>query len=203
MPRVTCMRQYGPYWIVVSILIALAISGMLVGSLIYLLVIQPRLSDAQDVQRDMVQNARIVLEVLSRELRMAGYNPTGARFDGLVVTPTSLHIRADVNGDGETNGPDEDIHYTYDAASQQIVRRTPRGQEPLAEHIQALTLVALDQEGKPTTVRASIRQLRLTVTARAAGAETASAVSRGPRTYTLSTLVNLRNLAVVSDYDRS
>lgn len=201
------MKSYtfvrGPSFIVVSMLMALAIGGLFIGSLIYFFVTQPRFSDAEDSRRDMVQNARIALEVMSRELRMAGYNPTGASFDGLAYAPTHLHIRADLNGDGETNGPDEDIRYTYEAATQQIVRRDRAGQEPLAENIQAFTFAYLDQDGQPTTVSAHIRQIRLTVTARAAGAEASYAAQPGPRTYTLSTLINLRNVSTVTEYARS
>lgn len=196
------IKWKAPSLMFICLLMAVAISGMIIGSILYLLVNQVRLFDAQDVRRDMVQNTRVALEVMSRELRMAGYNPTGASFNGLAYTPTYLHIRADLNGDGETDGPDEEIRYTYEPAQQQIIRAGRAGQEPLADNIQAFTFAYLDQHGQPTTVSAHIRQIRLTVTARAAGAE-ASSTQHSPRSYTLTTLVNLRNGSAVTEHERS
>ena len=192
-PRFTCT----------GMAIALTISGMILSGLMHVLVIQPHLADAQDTRRDMVQNARIALEVVSRELRMAGYTPTGASFSGLAYAPTYLHIRADLNGDGNTHGPDEDIRYTYEAATQHIIRTDRTGQEPLAENIQSFTFAYLDQDGKPTTVSAHIRQVWLTVTARAAAAPASHTAPHSPRTYTLTTLINLRNVAAVTEPERS
>src|SRR6266487_2720740 len=90
----------------VETLLALTIGGLVLGSLFHLLIIQPHLSAAQDTLRDMGQNARVALEVMTRELRMAGYNPTGANFDGITYAPTQLRLRVDLNGDGDTDGPD-------------------------------------------------------------------------------------------------
>jgi type IV pilus assembly protein PilW len=187
---------------VVETLLALTIGGLITGSLIQLCITQPQLSEAQDTRRDMVQNARVALEVMTRELRMAGYNPTGANFDGVTYAPTQLHLRADLNGDGATDGPDEDIRYTYNAETQQIMRVDRTGQEPLAEHIQALTLTGLDAQGRPTTVSTHIRQLRITLTARAAAVDAPDATLHSPQTYTLTTLVNLRNVSSAQEHDR-
>ena len=186
----------------VETLLALIISGLVIGGLFHLFIIQPQRSEAQDTIRDMVQNARVALEVMTRELRMAGYNPTGANFAGVTYAPMQLSLRADLNGDGDTDDLDEDIRYTYDAATQQIMRVDRTGQEPLAERIQAFTLTGLNAQGRPTTVSAHIRQLRITLTARAAAVGTHDTTSYSPNTYTLTTLVNLRNVSSVKEHDR-
>jgi type IV pilus assembly protein PilW len=186
----------------VETLLALTISGLVIGGLFHLFMMQPQLSEAQDSIRDMVQNVRVALEVMTRELRMAGYNPTGANFAGVIYTPMHLHLRADLNGDGDTDEPDEDIRYTYNTATQQIMRVDRTGQEPLAERIQAFTLTGLDAQGRLTTVSAHIRQLRITLTARAAAVGAHASASHGPNTYTLTTLVHLRNVSSVKEHDR-
>ena len=186
----------------VETLLALTIGSLVISSLFHLFIIQPRLSEAQDTIRDMLQNARVALEVMTRELRMAGYNPTGANFDGVTYAPTQLRLRADLNGDGDTDDPDEDIRYTYDAETQQIIRADYTGQEHLAERIQAFTLTGLDAQGRSTTVSAHIRQLRITLTARAAAVGAHATTPHGPNTYTLTTIVHLRNVSSVKEPDR-
>jgi type IV pilus assembly protein PilW len=186
----------------VETLLALIIAGLVLGGLFHRFIIQPQLSEAQDTIRAMVQNARVALEVMTRDLRMAGYNPTGANFDGVTYAPTRLHLRADLNGDGDTDDPDEDIRYSYDAETQQIIRADCTGQAPLAEHIQAFTLTGLDAQGRPTTVSAHIRQLRITLTARVAAVGAHAITSHGPHTYTLTTIVHLRNVSSIKEPDR-
>ena len=203
MPSFSLMRWKTPGLTLVATLLALTSSGFVVGALSHLFITQPRLSEAQDARRDMVQNARIALEVMTREIRMAGYNPTGASFDGVTYAPTQLHLRADLNGDGDTDGPDEDIRYTYDAAIQQIIRVDCAGQAPVAEHIQAFALNSLDTVGRPTTVRAHVRQLRITVTARVAAMGTQHTLYDHPQTYTLTTLVHLRNASSAREHGRT
>jgi len=186
----------------VETLLALTIGGLVLGGLFNLFIVQPRLSEAQDTIRDMVQNAKVVLEVMTHDLRMAGYNPTGANFDGITYAPTQLHLRADLNGDGDTDDPNEEIRYTYDAETQQIIRADCTGQELLAEHIQAFTLTALDAQGRPTTINVHIRQLQITLTARAVAVGAQALASPGPHTYTLTTIVHLRNVSSVKEPDR-
>jgi type IV pilus assembly protein PilW len=202
MQSFSLMRWKIPGFLSVAMFMVLLISGRVVGGLTHLFVMQPRLSEAQDVTRDLVQNARIALEVMTREIRMAGYNPTGASFDGVIYAPTQLHIRADLNGNGNTDDPDEDIRYTYNAETQQIIRVDCTGQGTLAEHIQAFTLTGLDAGGKPTTVGAHVRQLRITVTARAAAMGPQNTAPDRPETYTLTTLVNLRNVSSAKEHGR-
>jgi type IV pilus assembly protein PilW len=188
-----------PGFTYVETLLALTIGGLILGSLIHLCITQPQLSEAQDTMRDMVQNARIALEVMTREIKMAGYNPTGAYFDGVTCAPTQLRLRADLNGDGDTDDPDEDIRYAYDAEAQQIIRADRTGQEPLAEYIQAFTLTGLDAQGKLTTASVRIRQLRITLTARGVAMGAPALTSHVPNTYTLTTSVNLRNVSSLKE----
>ncbi|MBM3225111.1 MAG: hypothetical protein FJZ47_15100 [Candidatus Tectomicrobia bacterium] len=137
----------------------------------------------------LVQNARLALDAMSSDVRMAGYNPSSLRFDGLTYTPQGLHVRSDLNGDGDTTDPEEDIRYTYDAAQQRILRVESTGSSTLAEQIQDFRVAGLDGAGQPTTAPSQIRQVQITVvTQQPANTETSDS-----RPYTLTTLIHLRN----------
>jgi hypothetical protein len=109
--------------------------------------------------------------MMSREIRMAGYNPQGDAFDfdGLTYDTSQLRIRADLDGDGTLVG-EEDIIYRYDVCSRQIQRKTGSEDfQPFAENIQAFVFEYLDRSGNPTTVTDDIRQMRLAITAKSNG----------------------------------
>ena len=165
--------------------------------------IQPRQMAEHQRLWDQVHNANFVLEMLTRELRLAGYNPTGAPFERLTYTPTHLHMQADLNGNGTTDGPDEDVRYIYVAGSQHIIRVDRTGEEIVAEHIRDFTVLGLDAEGRPTLEPNEVRQLRITVTTHIAPAEASTVAAREATPYTLSTLVNLRNAPSVTEHSRS
>ena len=80
--------------------------------------------------------ARATLDLIVREVRMAGYDPSGLALAlspgptcpgvrrGLVeATPTRLNIRADLTGDGVVTATGEDVVYELDNVAHQI-RRT-------------------------------------------------------------------------------
>lgn len=183
-------------------LVTLTLGTIALAALAHLLLGQPRLEESQETTRELMQNARVALEVLTRELRMSGYNPTGAPFDGLLVTPTALHIKADLNGDGDTDDTDEDIRYTYDAVSQQIVRMHRQHRDVLADHVQHFTVTGLDRAGQPVTASTDIRQLRLTVQTGVSQASPRFFGQNAPQTSRLTTRINVRNFAAVTDHGR-
>lgn len=189
------LKRYHTHGAMVATLIALAISGMIVGVMIYLCVRQPCLSATQDTMHDLAQNARVALEVMTHEVRLAGHSPTGASLHGVIYDPSRLHLRADLNGDGAIDAPDEDVIYTYDAEQRQIMRTDCTGQDVLAEHIQAFTVAYLDRDGTPTTIDAHIRSIRITVAASMAVSDLHRAMHSGSQVYTLTTLVHVRNVS--------
>lgn len=84
--------------------------------------------------------ARATLDLIVREVRMAGYDPSGlalatspgpacpgVRQGLLEATPTRLSIRADLNGDGTVTNPGEDVVYELDGILHQIRRTDPLG----------------------------------------------------------------------------
>src|SRR2546428_10348312 len=149
-------------------LIAIAISGIVIGSLFSFIIVQRKYFTLQEQMTEMVQGARAAMDMMSNDIMVAGYNPTGATFSGISYNASRLEIKADSygNGNGVTTDQNEDIIYSYDATNKRIVRNTGSGNQPFAENVQAFTFDYLDALGNPTTVSANIRQIRITITVR-------------------------------------
>jgi len=186
----------------VEVLIAMAIGGLLLGAVISTFLMQSKSYDVQEQMTEVVQTARAAMDMISREVRMAGYDPTGAGFDGIPYHVAQLQLLADLRGanatdppDGDTNDPNENIIYAYDGKNLQIDRNTGGGNQPFAENIEAFSFAYLDGDGCPTTMTDDIRQIRVTITARTARSDAEYSAHGGYRTFTLASLVTPANLA--------
>ena len=166
---------------------------------------QRKIYDVQEQIVEMVQTARAAMDMMSREIRMAGYydstvatmqrsNPAGADFVGIPCNFSQLQIVADLNGDEETDGSttdddtNEDITYSYDAANFQIDRDTGGGGQPFAENIQSFTFNYLNSAGSAATKPEDIRQIKITITVGSADG------SHTP--HTLTSFITPRNLGL-------
>src|ERR687891_80517 len=127
----------------IELLIAMAISGIVLGAAVNTFLTQRRVYALQEQLTAMTQVTRAAMELVTRDLRMAGYDPARTNFDGITYDPAQLHIRADRNGDGDTADADETIVYAYNSATRQIMRDG----QPMADHIEAFTFAYLDGAG--------------------------------------------------------
>ena len=180
----------------VELLIAMAISGIVLGAAVNTFLAQRWSYALQEHVTAMTQGTRAALEMVTREVRMAGYNPARTSFDGITYDPTQVQIRADLNGDGDTADAHETIVYAYNPATQQLLRETDGSSQPIADHIQAFAFDYVDGAGTSTTTTAHIRQIRITITARTATPDPRYAANGGYRTYRLTSLVTPTNLAL-------
>ena len=178
----------------IEILIATAIGSLVLAAIVVTFVTQRKSYDLQEQMAEMTQNARIGVEMLSREVRMAGYDPTGVNFDAIPYDTTKLQVQADLNGDGDADDTDETITYFYDATALQIIRQANGSQQPLVENITAFTFNYLDRAGNPVTTSAEVYQIQITITARTAAFDPHYPNNNGYRTYTLTSLITPRNL---------
>ena len=94
---------------------------------------QQRTTAMQDTYTQSQTITRTVLDLVSREIRMATYDPSGLALgltpgpccpgfnQGIIAaTPTSIHFRQDLNGDGDVLDAGEDV--TYALGSNQVTR---------------------------------------------------------------------------------
>lgn len=191
-----------------ELLIGMAVGLVVLGALASTFIIQSRSLDVQEQVAEMVQTARAAMDMMSREIRMAGYNPTGATFDGITYHATQLQILADFRGnndgppvdppDGDTGDNNEDIIYTYDATNDRIDRNTGAGGQPFAENIQAFNFDYLKADGVTEVTSSAdndeIRQIRLTIKARTSKPDPNYGTDFGYRTYTLTSVITPPNL---------
>ncbi len=182
----------------IELLIAMTLGLIVLGAISSVFLGQRQTYDAQEQIADMVQTARAAMDMMSREIRIAGYNPANAGFNGITYDSSQLQIQADINGDGNTSSdPNENITYTYDAENFRIDRNTGSGGQPFAENIEAFNFVYLEADGT-TEVNTfadtgNIRQIRITITARTSKIDRALG---DYRRYTLTSLVTPRNLGL-------
>jgi type IV pilus assembly protein PilW len=179
----------------IELLISVAIFSIIIWAIFSFSIAQRKYLSVQGQISEMIQNARAAMEMVSGELSVAGYNPTGAAFTAIPYIASQLQIFADVNGNGVVTDANENITYSYDSSSKRIVRNTGGGNQPLAENIQNFSFQYLDASSNPTTDPKNIRQIRLTITARTSKPDPLYTANSGYRTFTLTSLVTPRNLA--------
>jgi type IV pilus assembly protein PilW len=189
----------------VEVLVAMGLGGLLMTTVIGMFVAQRKSYEIQEQIAEMVQTARAAMDMMCREVRMAGFDPTGACFQGIPYHANQLQIVADLQGpnahdppDGDTDDPNEQITYVYDEKNKQIDRNSGGGNQPFAENIEAFAFAHLDADGSPTVTSAQIRQVRVSITARTAKPDRSYAANGGYRTYTLTCLVTPVNLSAGS-----
>ena len=184
----------------VELMVSMGIGMVVLAAVTTTFMSQTRIYNAQEQINEMQQNARGALDILSRELKMAGYKPNGGGFDGVTYSTTQLRVQADLNSDGAistSSTANEQITYAFDNANEQITRAVGSGSaQILAEHISAFTFNYLDSAGAATTVSANIRQLSITITAKTAKPDPNFTSNGGYRTYTMSATITPGNLAL-------
>jgi len=95
----------------------------------------------------MQQNIRAAMFMMEKELRMAGYDPTGSANSGIITaTATSINFTKDLNSNGNNNDSNENITYSLYTADgiQKLGRKNPTQNEPIAENFDAIDFTYLD-----------------------------------------------------------
>lgn len=204
----------------VELLIALAISGLLMSGVYTAFKTQQDSYLTQEQVAEMQQSMRAGLYMMTRDIRMAGYDPRNSLNAGITLaTVSQFGFSRDEDGGGNTletitfgfdNANDTDNNGIADAGSAQLERDVNAGGfQPLAENIHALEFRYLDSDGNATATLADIRSIQISILARARQSDrnytdtntyqTASNTVWGPfndnfrRRFQITT-VNLRNM---------
>ncbi|MBN1662473.1 MAG: prepilin-type N-terminal cleavage/methylation domain-containing protein [Deltaproteobacteria bacterium] len=205
--RVTPASGKAPGFTLVELMIAMVVGMVVLGAIFGVFTFQSRTYDAQEEVVAMQQSVRAGMDMMVREISMAGYNPSRAPFLGVTfISGTNLLIRADINGDGATNGSLDDnecIEYKYSTDTPYLVERILHSGPvsgsgsviPFMDNVQSLNFQGLDSAGNPTADPYSVRQIRITITGRTAKRDPAYTANGGYRTYTLTSVAVARNLA--------
>lgn len=172
------MKQASRGFTLLEILIGLALSAVVLSAVYQTYLAQQRSYSIQEEVAKMQQNLRAAMFLLARELRTAGYDPSGkaaARIISAIKASAALpaddalvRFSRDLNGDGDTDDSGEDITYSLYTSGgiKKLGRKNPTLNRPVAEFIEALDLVFLDEDDSETADTGLIRSVQITLVAR-------------------------------------
>jgi len=154
----------------IEILVAMVVSGLVLSGIYSTYQSQQRSYILQEQIAEMQQNLRASMYLMARELRMAGFNPSGASGVGIVDgawTSTSIQFTKDDNGDGDVTDSGENLTYLlYPPGGIRLGRKNPTAAQPVADNIQVLYFEYLNQNNTPAATVADIRSVEITLVAR-------------------------------------
>jgi type IV pilus assembly protein PilW len=152
-----------------ELLVALAALGLLLAGLLGLLD-TGLVSYATGAARvDIQQGVRLALERMARELREAGYDPTGAGIAPVVLAePTRLVFQRDLNGNGLIDPTRERV--TFLLRGSVLRRDAGGGAQPVLAEVRRLAFSYRDRAHAPTTDPARVTLVRIELEAGPAGA---------------------------------
>ncbi len=143
-----CNRRHG--FSLVELLVAMAITGVVMAAVFKIYTTQQDSYLVQEQVAEMQQNIRIAKYILTREIRMAGYDPfgtAGARFvsaagDSVRFTMDILPENGDGTiGDGTISVPGDDITYSVfvdDDGTIKLGRNDGSNNRAIVENIEAV-----------------------------------------------------------------
>ncbi|MGH7409069.1 MAG: PilW family protein [Candidatus Methylomirabilales bacterium] len=167
----------------VELLVATAIMGLLMAATLSLLQSGLAAWGWGAGRIEAQQAVRAALERMARELREAGYDPTGAGIEAILVAESArIVFQRDLNGNGLIDPTRDRVTYLLRPSETTLRRDAGGGAQPLAEGVRRFALSYLDRDGAPTTDPARIASVRIEIESGRAGPEA-----------TMATLVTLRN----------
>ena len=167
-----------------ELMVAMAIASVLMAGIYTFYHNQLKTHITQQEMVDMQQDARAAMYMMTREIRMAGYDPqnTGATIRTANVAQMAFDSDSDGTADGVINANSERFYYALsnDADGDGLADGTPCNLErggwdnslnpedlnPVALNIDALNFVYLDNDGITALNLADIRSVQITLVAR-------------------------------------
>lgn len=207
----------------IELMIAMAVGLVLLSAVYSFFILQNKELNKQEQVAVMQDNARMAMDMMTREIMMAGYGATSSlpRCVGTTTatnTPcvgitaantNSISFSADLDNSGSitSSGSNENITYdlyTSGASGVQVLGRSSNGgtHQPVVENIYpsgtepALSFTYLKADGSPITGSPDlslIRSIQIVITARTANVDPATG---NYRYFTLTSKVAPRNLGL-------
>jgi type IV pilus assembly protein PilW len=195
-----------------ELMVSLVISGVLMTSVYAVFNSQQKSYAVQDQLAASHQNLRAAMNFMVKEIRMAGFDPLKDPTAGINRAEANkivFTMRPDSNNDGKVDENDTLKEITYslydsgmdvDLTKDDLGRKIGAGSnQPVAQNIDTLDFVYLDDEGKPLEFPIAnlrdIRAVQITLVAKTAKPDPNFKQNGGFRTKTLTERVVCRNLA--------
>jgi type IV pilus assembly protein PilW len=127
----------------VELLVAMAITAVVMTAVFKIYTTQQNSYLLQEQVAEMQQNGRTAKYVMTKEVRMAGYDPTGLAKAGFITAGGNIiHFTMDITGgDGTITVPGDDITYSIfvdDDAVEKLGRNDGSGNQAVVENIDAV-----------------------------------------------------------------
>ncbi|RJX28227.1 MAG: prepilin-type N-terminal cleavage/methylation domain-containing protein [Desulfurivibrio sp.] len=160
----------------VELLITMLLSGIVIISIYSAFQAQQTSYVVQDQVTEMQQNIRAGIDTMTKEMRFAGYDPQRTADAAIVsAAATSMNFTLDLNRDGDVADANENITYSLDTVDLELERNN----QPLAQNIEGLEFVYLDEDNAVTADADEIRSVVISILARAGQADRAFVNSKG------------------------
>ena len=171
---------------------ALAMMMIVMSAIISLLISLNRTFTVQNVAAGVQQVTRAGINIMTRDIRMAGFNPLNINQIGILeASVDKIRFQHDTNGSGTIElDQDEDIAYLLNGNHQLIRQKdgNTRSNKSLINHVKNLTFKYVDKNDEETSVLDEIHSIEISLMVR----EPAGNNKFISRTY--STRVICRNL---------
>lgn len=133
----------------VEVLVCLALLSILFGTVFRSYATVNRSYTKENVKAGVQQKTRIGIELMARDIRLAGLDPLNEASAGFIssgTNTTSIRFTADLNYDGDVSDPFEDIAYNLNADRLEQTSDLGAGisVDTLLDNVTALTFTYLD-----------------------------------------------------------
>ena len=178
---------------VIEVLMVLAIMSIAFGTIYKSFEQLNRSYTTESVKAGVQQGARIAVEFMVQDIRLAGLDPletANAGIAGGVPLPTSswIEFTLDSNYDGEIVDTDDFERIRYELVGDELKQTNHLGQETMLDNVTNLSFTFLDADDQTTTDNAEIRSVIISLTMEK------TAGRSGPISRTYTTTVRCRNL---------
>ncbi len=169
-PKMSDLLKNKQGFTLVEIIIALLMSSLVMAAIYTTTNKQQDVYVDQDQVVAMQDNLRAAMLLMTREIKMAGYDPLGLANAGFTAAAANtMTFTMDLNGDGDVNDPGENITYDlYTNVTQRLGRKNPTNNMPVADNISNLEFYYTLANGTKTLAPvnlADIRAVQITVLA--------------------------------------
>ena len=137
-----------------ELVVGLGVGAIFMVAVVSVFTILTRSYTTQTTSANVQQAARVSLDYMTQNIRMAGFDPRRNAGAGIIeATPTSISFLLDRDSSGEIDNSEEDIAYVYDSADREIEEVLDASTEapvkqPFLDNVTDLTFAYLDSNGE-------------------------------------------------------
>jgi len=180
----------------IELLVAAALLGIVLAAVTGIFISTNELHTVQNKVVQIQQGIRGSLDILSRDIRLSGMNPTGeaANAGFAAANATNLHIRYDFSENGTC---DRDRHYQYDAGQRRLEVETNGGGGfyGLVEDIDSMAFTYTLNDGSTTSNPADPEDIRI-ITVSICGQISGAYANTFDETYCFNNTAYCRNMGL-------